>query len=1676
MRKSFYLLLSLLIGGLSLGFSQTYVFTYRPNAGNPGNVNTDGDVTTTGWVNIAPGSQSANSWSSTVTIPFPFQFYGTPVTHLKASQNMVVTFDTLAALPGPNVALPTAGLPNLAIAGFWDSFTNAPPTGSNDNIQVKTFGTAPNRQLWIRWFSFEHGSPNVSFVYNSIVLEETSNKVYISDMYSSTTPTPLLTATVGVQQNSSSAVMAGANLSLSGNGTSISDNDYYEFTPVVNANDIFASGVRLRGIARNGCGTAAEPVRITLQNLGFNTATNILVSFSVDGGPFTATETVAGPIATGDTLQYLFSATADLSAPGPHTIQASTTLAGDANLANNTAQTTVTTTLPVSTPLGPLNFTGYNSTNIGTLYPGWRENTGRYNAVTPGNVDAVWVNDDFGNVVGGPNGVSIKFNIYTTNRFGWFLSPKFTATANSQLEYDIAQTNFAVTTPATFGADDSLVVAISTDCGVTFTPLQFYGNGVSLPTTGQRNIHSLAAYAGQDVIIGFYASSGPTATGDYDVFVDNLEVRNVFQNDVQPIRVRSNSLANNGCGTGASPLTVVVQNRGSQPASAIQVSYSINGSPFTAPETIAGPVVTNDSAIYTFTAPINLAVPGNYNVRVVATLVNDQQVVNDTLTRVFTTVAPVAQPIGPLDFNGFNGTNLGTLYPGWRENTGRFNAPTPANADDSWTNDDFGNVVGGPNGNSIRYNIFSTNNFGWFLSPKFTATANSQLEYDIAQTTFSGTASATFGADDSLVIAISTDCGVSFTPIQFYGSGTSLPTTGQRNTHSLAAFAGQDVIIGFYASSGPTATGDYNVYVDNLGIRQVFPNDAAAVQILGLASGCSLPAATPVSVSFRNLGTTLLDSLNVSVSVNGGAFSAPELFLPNLVTNGLDTVTLASALNLSAAGTYNIRIVTAAVGEQNPVNDTARFTVVSQPVITSFPYFQDFEAGSDWISTGANSTWAYGTPAKAIINSAASGTKAWVVGGLTSTTTYNASESSALLSPCFDMTAAPSGLWVGLKVWWEAEFTWDGAALQYTTDGVTWVTIGAVGDPFNWYTDNTINGNPGGQQSGWSGSTASFPPSGSGGWRQALRPLPSALAGQPSVRFRIAFGADPSVQHEGIAFDDFGIGVPPVVSLGTDSLTYCIGSVISAGNPGSTYAWSNGATTPSIALVNATGAAIEDSVISVLVTDQIGLFGRDTIVVSIAAVEPAVSTTVLVNALCFEDANGEAVAIGSGNGNLSYEWNTIPAQTTATATGLAAGVYVVTLTDEVGCEATDSVTISQPDSIALSGATVNQPLCFGDSTGEIIISVVGGTAPYSFNWSNGDTTQNVLSAPAGGYQGTITDANGCVFVSDTVNLVYPDAIALSGATVTQPLCFGDSTGAIAITVVGGTGSYSFNWSNGDTTQNVTGAPAGAYQGTITDANGCVFVSDTVDLVYPDAIAVVLDSIVNADCFNGTNGGIFITVSGGTGAYTYLWSNDSTSGDLTGLTPGDYTGTITDANGCELVSPVLTVGFNDTLPVPSFTFVVGGGRVEFTNTSVGATGFTWDFGDGTGTSNAENPFYVYATNDTFVVTLTVTNACGRSEVSQTIIMSTVSIDRELESRINVYPNPTEGKLRVDFDRVAASDIQIRVYSVHGQLVKDLRPDQSGTFSQELDLTNVAEGTYMIQVIADGKVAMKQVIRN
>ena len=219
-------------------------------------------------------------------------------------------------------------------------------------------------------------------------------------------------------------------------------------------------------------------------------------------------------------------------------------------------------------------------------------------------------------------------------------------------------------------------------------------------------------------------------------------------------------------------------------------------------------------------------------------------------------------------------------------------------------------------------------------------------------------------------------------------------------------------------------------------------------------------------------------------------------------------------------------------GDTDPVNDSAiGYQVVNVPVINAFPYYQNFEIGSGgWTSGGNLNTWALGTPTKSIISSAFSGNTCWIT-GLSSP--YNDGENSFVISPCFNMSAL-SNPHISMAINWNTEFSWDGAVLQTSIDGgSTWQNQGNLGD-LNWYNDNSINGNPGGQQIGWSGRISSS--NGSNGWRVAIDTL-VGVAGQSSVFFRVAFGADGSITDEGVAFDDIYIQDGAITGLVNDKLS-----------------------------------------------------------------------------------------------------------------------------------------------------------------------------------------------------------------------------------------------------------------------------------------------------------------------------------------------------------------------------------------------------------------------------------------------------------------------------------------------------------------------------------------------------------
>ncbi|NUQ23090.1 MAG: SprB repeat-containing protein [Saprospiraceae bacterium] len=284
--------------------------------------------------------------------------------------------------------------------------------------------------------------------------------------------------------------------------------------------------------------------------------------------------------------------------------------------------------------------------------------------------------------------------------------------------------------------------------------------------------------------------------------------------------------------------------------------------------------------------------------------------------------------------------------------------------------------------------------------------------------------------------------------------------------------------------------------------------------------------------------------------------------------------------------------------------------------------------------------------------------------------------------------------------------------------------------------------------------------------------------------------------------------------------------------------------------------------------------------------------------VCFGESNADAAVTASGGtGAYAYQWNDLMAQTSAQAANLSAGLYSVTVSDANGCQATAQVDIPQTPQLALIVEDQTAPACTGQTNGQITVSANGGTGTLYFEWSSGDITPQIQNLGAGDYSITVTDDNGCQ-VSQTITLTDAVALTVLGTTITQPLCYNGADGSASITVQGGAGPYNYAWNddNNQTTQTALNLGIGDYSVTVSDANGCSLVYDLTVTTAAQQI-IINSNLGQPSCDGATNGQIAVSAQGGAGGFVYLWENGQSTNTLSGLAPGIYAVTATDAQGC-----------------------------------------------------------------------------------------------------------------------------------------------------------------------------------
>ncbi|MBT3622305.1 MAG: T9SS type B sorting domain-containing protein [Flavobacteriales bacterium] len=335
-----------------------------------------------------------------------------------------------------------------------------------------------------------------------------------------------------------------------------------------------------------------------------------------------------------------------------------------------------------------------------------------------------------------------------------------------------------------------------------------------------------------------------------------------------------------------------------------------------------------------------------------------------------------------------------------------------------------------------------------------------------------------------------------------------------------------------------------------------------------------------------------------------------------------------------------------------------------------------------------------------------------------------------------------------------------------------------------------------------------------------------------------------------------------------------------------TYLWNNLSTIDSIASLSAGNYSVD-------ITDSNGCTLTDYVTIT----EPlAINTSTSTSGISCNGLTDGNISLTINGGIPDYTINVPPynqtliggVNTFITPSLLGAGTYNYSITDSNGCVFNSSVTLIEPAPISV---TENQTdvSCNGGNDGSIILTINGGTPTYTQNW--GVNNPLALSVGTANYQ--ITDNNGCIY-TDSVIITEPNLLTISFTKINVSNCLA-ADGSIDVTISGGTTPYYYNWSNGSSTEDLNNLSGGIYLLTVTDNKGC---TATLNVTISEPPSPILSfTQTDVSCNGGNDGGIDLTVNGGTSPFTYVWTTNETTQDINNLSAGQYTVQVSDDNSC-----------------------------------------------------------------------------------------------------------------------------------------------------------------------------------
>jgi len=379
-----------------------------------------------------------------------------------------------------------------------------------------------------------------------------------------------------------------------------------------------------------------------------------------------------------------------------------------------------------------------------------------------------------------------------------------------------------------------------------------------------------------------------------------------------------------------------------------------------------------------------------------------------------------------------------------------------------------------------------------------------------------------------------------------------------------------------------------------------------------------------------------------------------------------------------------------------------------------------------------------------------------------------------------------------------------------------------------------------------------------------------------------------------------------------------------------TYQWSNGATTQD--LIN-----IKADTLYVTVTSSVGCATQNVVIVPNVNAPIGIAGNVADNISCTVPSGYIGLTINPVDTSYVYTWSN--GATTDSLSNLSGGTYLVTVTLGLTCIALDTFDIiDQASAPNLAVSSVSTSCDFNNGT--IDLTVSNGSAPFAYLWSNGATDEDLSNLPPGTYSVTVTGVNTCSAVSSATILNNTVSLNVNGTPVENSSCAAGN-GSVDIAVAPA-GTYNYLWSNAATTEDLNNLTPGTYTVTIS-LGTCV--SSSTFVVQNNALPPNVTSAGTAASCDFANGAADLNVNGGTGPFTYLWSNAATDEDLVDLAPGTYTVTVTGANACTEVSSVTVLNNNIALNLSSTAIqnsscVAANGSLDLEVAPAGAYTYLW----------------------------------------------------------------------------------------------------------------------------------------